>query len=569
MWEAALDKLKVVRHDDIHKVLRISFDGLDNTEKDIFLDIACFFKGMRRDYVETLLNGCGFFATNGIDDLIDKSLITIGDNKLWMHDLLQEMGKKIVCEESTELGERSRLWSAEDACQVLENNEGTTKIQGVFLDLSKIGRAIHLEPTIFKNMRNLRLLKLCDSVNSKTCEVFLQHGLQYLPHSLRYLEWHAYPLKTLPPNFKAENLVEPKMTYSQLEKLWDGVQNLKKLRCIDLRHSIHLNQIPDLSRAPNLEIINLEYCTSLRQVPLNFLQNLNRLTDVNLSHCSKLCSFPGRIDARSLRTLTLQGCSNLNTLPMIMTRSLVSLDLSSTAIGYLPLSIASLNSLTELCLNNCTRLANLPSSMNKLNSLRSLQLSGCSILEKFPELPCNIEELNIRGAAIKEVTSLSIEGCFGLRSIDLSDCKSLESLPTNIFRLRSLAYLYLRDCSKLKKLPEILEPMKSLDSLNLIGTGIRQSPSSIGHLIGLVSLHMDRCEKLESIPSSIWDMASLDYLSLDSSNIKEIPESIKGISKLRELHISNCNNLRSLQGLPYGLEILDATGCESLELVSY
>lgn len=446
-WKAALDKLKVIPHADIYNVLRVTFDGLDNTEKDIFLDIACFFKGMRRDYVENLLNGCGFFATNGIDDLIDKSLITVGNNKLWMHDLLEEMGQKIVCEESKKLGERSRLWSAEDACHVLENNEGTAEIQGIFLDLSKIGRDIHLDPTVFKNMCNLRLLKIHNSFNSNECEeyphhslqyflhplrypewhenplnckVYLQNGHQYLPHSLRYLEWHKYPLNSLPPNFKPNNLVELKMTYSQLEKLWDGVQDLKKLRCIDLSYSIHLNQIPDLSRAPNLEGINLDYCTSLRQY---------------------------RIDVPSLRTLTLKGCSNPNALAMIMTTSLVSLNFSSTAIEYLPSSIGSLNSLSELLLNNCTRLANLPSSTKKLDSLRSLELNGCLILEKFPELPCNIQKLKICETAIKEVTSSSIEGCSRLRELHISNCYNLQSileLPS------SLEILDARGCESLE-----------------------------------------------------------------------------------------------------------------------
>ena len=32
-------------------MLRISFDGLDDNEKYIFLDISCFYKGQDKDYV--------------------------------------------------------------------------------------------------------------------------------------------------------------------------------------------------------------------------------------------------------------------------------------------------------------------------------------------------------------------------------------------------------------------------------------------------------------------------------------------------------------------------------------
>jgi hypothetical protein len=45
------------------KKFRISFDALsDNTEKDIFLDISCFFIGMDKNYVIQILDACVFFA---------------------------------------------------------------------------------------------------------------------------------------------------------------------------------------------------------------------------------------------------------------------------------------------------------------------------------------------------------------------------------------------------------------------------------------------------------------------------------------------------------------------------
>ena len=51
---------------EIQSVLKISFDRLDDVEKEIFLDIVCFFKGKDKDFVSRILNGCYFYAERGI-----------------------------------------------------------------------------------------------------------------------------------------------------------------------------------------------------------------------------------------------------------------------------------------------------------------------------------------------------------------------------------------------------------------------------------------------------------------------------------------------------------------------
>ncbi|CBI39286.3 unnamed protein product, partial [Vitis vinifera] len=108
-----LDKLKSTLHKKIEEVLRISYDGLDDKEKNIFLDIACFFKGEDKDYVIEILDGCGFFSSCGIRTLVNKSLISIYGNKLEMHDLIQEMGIEIVRQQFVqELGKQQLCYVA-------------------------------------------------------------------------------------------------------------------------------------------------------------------------------------------------------------------------------------------------------------------------------------------------------------------------------------------------------------------------------------------------------------------------------------------------------------------------
>nr|XP_023919222.1 TMV resistance protein N-like [Quercus suber] len=123
-WKSALDKLKIEPDGNIMKILQISFDGLMDTEKELFLDMACFFKGKKKDFIRDILESFGYHPNCNIRVLMDKSLITIEENGiLWMHDLLQKLGQEIVRRKSPkEPGERSRLWIYKDVLHVLQKN---------------------------------------------------------------------------------------------------------------------------------------------------------------------------------------------------------------------------------------------------------------------------------------------------------------------------------------------------------------------------------------------------------------------------------------------------------------
>lgn len=126
-WKSALDKYKRSPNRKIQDILRISFEGLEENEKEIFLYIACFFKGEIMEYAAKALRACDLHPIIGVAVLVDKSLINLDERGvLSMHDLIQDMGKEIVRQESPlDPGKRSRLWYYEDVLQVLA--DGTVR----------------------------------------------------------------------------------------------------------------------------------------------------------------------------------------------------------------------------------------------------------------------------------------------------------------------------------------------------------------------------------------------------------------------------------------------------------
>jgi hypothetical protein len=124
-WESALVRLRESPNKHIMDVLRLSFEGLSELDKKIFLDIACFFIHSldEKTYVTNILNCCGFYPDIGLKVLSDKSLISISDHHIEMHSLLIELGRKIVQENSTkDLKKWSRLWLPEHFDYVKSEN---------------------------------------------------------------------------------------------------------------------------------------------------------------------------------------------------------------------------------------------------------------------------------------------------------------------------------------------------------------------------------------------------------------------------------------------------------------
>ncbi|AES65249.1 disease resistance protein (TIR-NBS-LRR class), putative [Medicago truncatula] len=452
-WESELEKIKEIPYAGIHDVLKLSFYDLDRTQRDIFLDIACFFYPTinefdcytQREYIIDLFNACKFYPATSIEVLLHKSLMTFGYcDRIQMHDLVVEMGREIVKQEAPkDPGKRSRLWDPELIYEVFKYNKGTDAVEVILFDTSKIGD-VYLSSRSFESMINLRLLHIANKCNN----VHLQEGLEWLSDKLSYLHWESFPLESLPSTFCPQKLVELSMTHSKLRKLWDRIQKLDNLTIIKLDNSEDLIEIPDLSRAPNLKILSLAYCVSLHQLHPSIF-SAPKLRELCLKGCTKIESLVTDIHSKSLLTLDLTDCSSLVQF-CVTSEEMTWLSLRGTTIHEFSSLMLRNSKLDYLDLSDCKKLNFVGKKLSNdrgLESLSILNLSGCT----------QINTLSM---------SFILDGARSLEFLYLRNCCNLETLPDNIQNCLMLSFLELDGCINLNSLPKLPASLEDLSAIN-------------------------------------------------------------------------------------------------------
>ncbi|CAN6582555.1 unnamed protein product [Malus baccata var. baccata] len=568
-WKSARDKLKQAPDRKFFETLKISYDGLDEFEKRIFLDIACFHKSCEKERVIEGLENCGFVGARVvIEVLIEKSLLYISFDSLSMHDLIQEMAWEIVRQESyDEPGGRSRLWLPKDILHVLTKNTGSEAIEGIVLRLSKFEEA-HWNPEAFTKMCKLRLLDIHN--------VSLSKDPKHLPNALRVLKWSCYPSKCLPLIFQPDELTELSLRHSKSDHLWDGIKRLGKLKSIDLSYSHNLTRTPDFTSIQNLKKLVLEGCTNLAKIHPS-IAFLRRLRILNLKDCKSIMSLPNKVEMESLEVFDISGCSKVKKIPefvgemknfrrlslsrtvvqemasSVIRRSLEEIDLSRTALKE---TESSLVSVKNLVLSNF-----MGSNAPLARSWRSFFTFGefsakishpaSVVLASLKDL-CFLKKLNLKncnhceGAIPDDIGFLS-----SLERLNLSG-NHLVSLPASIGGLSKLQDLNLRNCNLCEgAIPEDIGFLSSLVKLNLSGNHLVSLPASISGLSKLRDLHVGNCSLCEgAIPEDIGFLSSLERLNLSGNHFVSLPASIGGLSKLRYFHLENCKRLQQLPAFP-------------------
>nr|AXU93599.1 RPP4/RPP5-like protein [Arabidopsis thaliana] len=520
----------------------------------------------------------------GLTMLAEKSLIRITpDGYIEMHNLLEKLGREIDRAKSKgNPGKRRFLTNFEDIREVLTEKTGTVTLLGIRLPPKKFltTRLSLIDEESFKGMRNLQYLEIGYYGD-------LPQSLVYLPLKLRLLDWDDCPLKSLPSTFKAEYLVKLIMQNSKLEKLWEGTLPLGSLKEMNLRYSNYLKEIPDLSLAINLEELDLVGCKSLVTLPSS-IQNAIKLRTL-------YCSGVLLIDLKSL-----EGMCNLEYLSVDCSRME-----GTQGIVYFP------SKLKRLWWENCP-LKRLPSNFKAeylveltmqyseleklwdgtqpLGSLKEMNLRYSNYLKEIPDLSLaiNLEKLDLEGCESLVTLPSSIQNATKLINLDMSDCKKLESFPTDL-NLESLEYLNLTGCPNLRNFPAIKMGCSDVDfpeGRNEIVVEDcfwnKNLPAGLDYLDCLtrcmpcefrpeqLAFLNVRGYKHEKLWEGIQSLGSLEGMDLsESENLTEIPDLSKA-TKLESLILNNCKSLVTLPstiGNLHRLVRLEMKECTGLEVL--
>ncbi|GLJ35495.1 hypothetical protein SUGI_0713770 [Cryptomeria japonica] len=596
-WDGLLKKISRILPTDIRNRLRVSYDALDEEEKQTFLDVACFFIGQDKMTAIAVWDGSGLSGLYSWERLVNKCLVDLDDNNgIRMNDQLRDLAREIAKSQPP-----YRVWSPDQITGIQKHaevrgmilNEATSgmthkfppglhglkvfvagKNYGSNLHIVKLSRELawlSCSGITNKNLpswlplKNLRVLELYNCQNivglwKDGAEVPLQLrvlmivgccNLAKIPKSIGYLEnlkeitLFDCKLESLPNQFCRLQSLEHLQLISckMLSSLPSRFGHLTNLRHLDLSFSYQSETLPDsFKQLKLLQYLNLMECKMLT-LKSDILENMTKLEYLNLNRCIQLEELPCHItNQASLNYLYLLGTwisklpNNIGQLSRLKVLEIFP-DTRDIEKQSLPDSLGSLNLLEKLRLANL-EVESLPKSLNQLFNLQNLQIIDCPISEldlgRGPS-PSSLCNLKTLDVSFTKLSKISIsEDC----------CPGLKLLS-----LWSIDYL-----TEVEELPTALE------DLYVGRCRLLRSISGNGDLVNLHELRIENCPSLNALPS-FHKLASLEIFDLIGGN--EV-DRIQGLEHCTSLGKLNCTCLELLH-----MESLEhQQGLRSLELVT-
>ncbi|KAL3728976.1 hypothetical protein ACJRO7_033551 [Eucalyptus globulus] len=605
IWETTLKKLKAIPNKEVKSRLNISFEALDYQEKEIFLDICCFFVGFDVRIVIHMWDSYNFFPEPSLEVLKHMSLIKITKgNQLWVHDQLRDLGRDIICQNgSLEPEKRSRVWDHEESIDLIgkkfdpqsqhffrkEELASLSKLRFLQVDCVDLhmNNVQHFSSTNWPQ-RNLSILQ-----NSSWLL-----NLLILP-KLRFLSWHKFPFFFQLTTFSLLKLVILDLSLSGITDDWEGwnhIKRAKNLKVLNLTECKNLRKTLDFSAHENLEQLILQGCKELVQVDKS-IGKLKRLKFLNLKGCRNLWTLPDEmeelealteliVDSTSItKILEWKGMKKLETLSAFGCRSLRICNLAgcSTSLSILRLTYTQITelpfenfgSLVELNISNSS-IQELPNSIGKMKNLRVLRVS-CTCLRKLPSTLGILEKLeeidaynckDFEGEIPIEIGRLSFLRILGLSGTTTSVVPKLPESLTNLYlewisRLRKLESLFLY-CNWIATLPSDFNLLSKLKELTLNVDNLERLPRLLENMSSISIKGFYHCKQLIEI-QGLECLKNLKELHLeDLPSLVKLPD-LTNLTKLWTLCISYCPKLVEVRGQLESLDILCIRFCESLE----
>ncbi|PWA69411.1 disease resistance protein (TIR-NBS-LRR class) family [Artemisia annua] len=580
-WEDFMKRLaKFTLPEEIQKKLELSYESLEKDYKEMFLDIACILKGLRREDVIRILECRGFNPGIGLRVLEQRCLITFSSKYeyLGMHDHIEEMGKNIVRRDHPD----SRLWIKEKIEDILVDDEGTEAT--ICLELRKTNTNAGIIMKGLGKMNKLRYLKVYfpyQDYYERDAED-LDNTAQYFSKYLEYLNCTNYPFLYLPKTFQVNNLVGLEIKRCRrMERLWEeGVKKvLENLKFLSLSESALTTF--DFSMTPSLERLSLEDSPNL--VELFMPVSCQKLNYLHISK-SKLRTFDLGLTP-NLEKLSLNDCADFEELHMSSAcPNLKFLELRKSRLSRLNLEL--FPNLERLGLEGCDKLVEINAPVGCLRKLVYLNLTSCLRFSYFVVPVGELEPKDSRSSASLRLVGEILDSCPLHPNSNLPKlrfrCYYDEDLPSSVGNIEKLISFGLCACTDFKKFsdmicslrclrklelecdipdfPKDLGQLECLEELCLSSTKIKHLPNSIRKLKCLKSLEVDNGDLLEKLPKGLGQLECLERLHVRSKKIKHLPKSICMLKRLKSLDVRDCSCLGKLPkdiGQLESLESLD------------
>ncbi|CAI0437205.1 unnamed protein product [Linum tenue] len=448
------------------------------------------------------------------------------DNKFWMHDHVRDIGRMIVREEDEQHPwKRTRIWSNEDAVDMLINGEGADLVEVLKVDMRY--EDFELMEKEFQNLSKLRYLE----VHSGR----LTGDFKNILPNLRWLRLHY--CRSIPININITKLAVLDLRFCPVRddwRCWDKIKAAHRLKAIDVSFCDQVTKVPNLFGCPSLQRINFLGCGNMSgELHIGDLKGL-RVLNIARTKITKLIGGFGR----------LQNLQEIN-------------------VGY-------------------SRLREIPTSIGKLSSLKILVLDRLDI--EVPKLPTSLKGLSLSSPRVPNLLELKdLEWLHWSRALlipgdmwKLSKLKDLELWQaSNLIDLDGLQHLKLLKelrvyrCDVLRKLPS-LSNLTKLQTLKIFRCPLLSEIHGLSELAELSTLRIIECRKLTGV-MGIDKLESLQVMKIrDCSSIEELPD-VSALEHLRELKITGCNQLTEVMGEVVGIErlkslqLLEITDCTSIE----